>query len=132
MAALSPKLGQDLLGLVRADEIIRQNPLHILNPLLNDLMVVRAAVLPQQKLKNIDRHIGPLLDLLGQVLPDNLAVKILPELVLYYFTGALTRLRSVHVNPSWLKLSYRPLTYVRRQTAKKRENINHKHIIQRN
>lgn len=67
----------------------QRKSLAFLHAFLDDSFIVRAAILTQQKLKNIDRDIRPFLDFLRQVFPDNLTVKILTKLVLYFFTGVL-------------------------------------------
>ena len=73
------KHGEDLLRLVRTDIVVRQDALDVLNAGLDDLWIIRAAILTKQKLKDIDRHICAFLDLLRQVFPDDLSVKELPQ-----------------------------------------------------
>ena len=62
VAAALTQNGQDLLRLVRADEIVRQNLFDIVNALVNHALIVRAAVLSQEELQNIDRNIRTLFD----------------------------------------------------------------------
>ena len=73
------KHGEDLLRLVRTDIVVRQDALDVLHTGLDDLWIIRAAILTKQKLKDIDRHICAFLDLLRQVFADNLSVKELPQ-----------------------------------------------------
>lgn len=82
VAAALAKDRQNLLSLIRPHEIIGKNAFYIRNALLNDLRIVRAAILPQKKLQHIDRHIRPFFDFLRQIFADDLSVKIVAELIL--------------------------------------------------
>ena len=87
IAATSAEHGEDLLGFIRAHKVVRQNPLYVLDTLLDDFFIIGAAILPQKKLKDIDGYIGPFLDFLSEVFPDNFPVETLAELALDDFTG---------------------------------------------
>src|SRR5699024_8914956 len=50
VAAPLPENGEDLLRLIRADEVVRQNALDIVHPVLNDFRVIGAAILSQKEL----------------------------------------------------------------------------------
>ena len=67
------------MRLIRADEVVREDVFDRVHAFLNDLRVIGAAILPQQELKDINRHICPFFDLLGQILADNLPVELLPQ-----------------------------------------------------
>ena len=88
MAAVAAELGENLLCFIRADEVVRQNALDVLNALFDNLVLVGAAVLSQQELQNINRHIGAFFDFLGQVLPHDFAVEGLTQLGLDDLTCA--------------------------------------------
>ena len=88
MAAFFTQLREDFLRFVRAYKVIRKNMLYILYAFLDDRFIIRTTILALQKLKHIDQGICPFLDFLCQAFPDNLTVKVLAELVLYFFTGA--------------------------------------------
>lgn len=79
MTAALTKNGKDFLRLIRADEVIRENALYALYAFLNNLRIIRAAILSQKKFKDIDRNICPFLDFLGQILAYNLSIKILTQ-----------------------------------------------------
>ena len=79
VAATLTKHRENLLRLIGADEIIRKNAFYILYALFNNIRVIRAAILSQQELKDIDRHICAFLDFLGQILAHNLPIEILPQ-----------------------------------------------------
>ena len=79
MAAVFPQQRKDLLRLVGADKVVRQDALDVLHAFFNDFFIVGTAVLPQKKFKDIDWDIGSLFDLLGQILADDLAIEILPQ-----------------------------------------------------
>ena len=74
-----PENRQDFLCFIWADKVICQNVLHIFHPLLNNFRIIRTAILSQQKFQHINRNICTFLDFLGQILADNLAVKILAQ-----------------------------------------------------
>ena len=74
--------GEDLLCLIRTNIVIRKNALYIFNTLFDDLRIVGATILAQQKLKDIDRHIRTFLDFLGQILANNFAVKESTQLLI--------------------------------------------------
>ena len=78
---------EDLLCLVRAKKIVCQNVLHALNALLNDCLIIRTAILSQQKLQHINRDIGPFLDFLCQVFTNDPAIKVAAQLLAQFFTG---------------------------------------------
>ena len=78
VAAVPAQLRKHLLRLIRAHKVVRQNMLYVLHTLLDDFLIVRAAILPQQKLQHIDRYVGTFLDLFGQILANDLSIKILP------------------------------------------------------
>ena len=80
MAAVAAELCKNLLGFIRADEVVRQNALDVLHALLDDFIFIRAAILPQQEFQNIDRYVGAFFDFLGQVLPHDFAVEGLTQL----------------------------------------------------
>ena len=73
---------QNLLSLIRPHEIIGKDAFYILNALLNDLRIVRTAILTEKELQHIHRNVGSLFDLLCQIFPHDLSVKILTELIL--------------------------------------------------
>ena len=79
VAATLTKHRENLLRLIRADKIIRKNAFYILYALFDNIRVIRAAILSQQELKDIDRHICAFLDFLGQILAHNLPIEILPQ-----------------------------------------------------
>ena len=95
--------GEDLLRLVRTDIVVRQDALDILHAGLNDLRIIRAAILTKQKLKDVDRHIRAFLDLLRQVFPDDLSVKELPQFLVDHcvliagFSGLHLLIHSFHL-----------------------------------
>ena len=68
-----------------AHKVVCQNPLHVLYALFDDFFIIGATILPQKELKDIDGYIGPFLDLLGEVFPDNFPVETLTEFFLYFF-----------------------------------------------
>lgn len=72
--------GKYLLRLVRANVVVGKNALDGVDALGNDLRVVRAAILPEQELQHVYRHVRALFYLLGQVLADDSPVKELPQL----------------------------------------------------
>ena len=80
VTATLPEYGEDLLRLIRSDEVVRQNALDIVYPVLNDFRVIRAAILSQKELQHIDRDICALFDFLGQVLADDFSIELLPQL----------------------------------------------------
>lgn len=82
VAALAAEPGKILLRFIRADEVVRQNALNILYALFDYFGIVRAAVLTQQELKDVNRYIGTFLDFLCEVLADNFTVKALAEFFL--------------------------------------------------
>ncbi len=57
-----------LLCFIRADVVISQNTLNVLQPLLDDLVIVGSAVHTEQILQHIDRDICPFFELFSQVL----------------------------------------------------------------
>ena len=79
IAAPLPQDRENLLRLIWADEVIRENALYALYAFLNNLRIIRAAILSQKKFKDIDRNICPFLDFLGQILAYNLSIKILTQ-----------------------------------------------------
>ena len=79
VAASLPENREDLLCLIRADEVVRQNALDIVHPVLNDFRVIGAAILSQKELQHIDRDICALFDFLGQVLADDFSIELLPQ-----------------------------------------------------
>ena len=115
MAAFFTQLRQDFLCFIWTDKIVRQNPLYRLYAALNDLIIIGAAILPQKKLKHIDRYISTFLDFLRQILPDNLPVKILPQLILYDFSGTQTLIHFIHSDSSHLRLSAKEIIFVYRK-----------------
>ena len=54
--------------------------LDVVHSCFNDIRIVRTAILPQEELKNVDRHICAFFDFLCEVFPDNPAVEYLPQL----------------------------------------------------
>ena len=96
ITATGTEYRQNLLGLIRAHKIIRENPLHILDTLFDDFLIIRAAVLSQQKLKDIHRHICTFLNLLCQILPDNLPEEVLAQLVLNNVTSIIISFIALH------------------------------------
>ena len=96
MTAIATELGQNLLSLIRADEVVRQNALYGLNTFFNYFIIVGATILAQQELQNIDRHIGSFFDFLGQVFADDFTIKGLAQLFFYYITSAFTHHRLFH------------------------------------
>ena len=74
--------GEDLLRLIRTNIVVRKDAFYIFNALFNDLRIVGAAILAQQKLKDIDRHIRAFLDFLGQILANDFAVKESTQLLI--------------------------------------------------
>ena len=67
--------------------IVCQNVLHALNALLNDCLIIRTAILSQQKLQHINRDIGPFLDFLCQVFTNDPAIKVAAQLLAQFLTG---------------------------------------------
>ena len=47
-----------------------------------DIIIVGAAILPEQEFQHIDRHIRPFLDLLRQILADDPAAELFPQFLL--------------------------------------------------
>ena len=84
-----PQQREHLLRLVRTHEIVGQDALHILNAFLNDLIIIRTAVLAKEKLQYIDRDICPLFDGLGQILSDDPTVKVLPQFLVNDHVGVI-------------------------------------------
>ena len=95
VAATLTKHRENLLRLIGADEIIRKNAFYILYALFNNIRVIRAAILSQQELKDIDRHICAFLDFLGQILAHNLPIEILPQ---FRFDDSSSILIFCHIN----------------------------------
>ena len=56
----------------------------IVHASFNDIRVVRTAILSQKELKNVDRHICALFNLLCEVFTDNPAVKSLTQLAVNF------------------------------------------------
>ena len=79
MAASASEARQNLLRFIGPDEIIGQDSFDILHAPLDDLIVVGTAVLSQQKLENINRHIGAFLYGLRQMFADNFTAKMLTQ-----------------------------------------------------
>ena len=79
VAAPLPENREDLLRLIRADKVVRQNALYIVHTVLNDFRVVGAAILSQKKLQYIDWNICAFFDFFGQVLSDDLSIELLPQ-----------------------------------------------------
>ena len=73
--------GLDLLGFVGPDVVLGQNLLDRLQALLDHRLVVRGAVAAEQVFQDVDRHVRPFLDQLGQVLADDLAGEVPVEQV---------------------------------------------------
>ena len=90
MAPLFAQLREDFLSFIRAHKIISKNTLNILHTLFDYFFIIGTAILPKKELKNIHRHICAFLNFLGQIFANNLPIKVLTELVLYFFTGAST------------------------------------------
>ena len=95
MAPVLAQLRKNFLRLIRADKIVCQNTFHILNALLNDGLIVRTAILPQQELQHIDRNICSFFDFLCQVFPDDATVKVAAQLPAQFFTHIFCR----HIQP---------------------------------
>ena len=89
IASALTQLGQDLLTFIRANKVICQNTLHLLHAGFNDCVIIGGTILAQKELQNIDRDIGPFLDLFGQILPDDLAIKVLSQLFFDFLAGIL-------------------------------------------
>ena len=73
---------QYLLCLIRAHEVVSKDALDAAHTLLDNFRVVRAAILPQQELQDIDGDVGVLFDFFRQVLANNLPIEPLAELAL--------------------------------------------------
>ena len=89
VAAVPTQLRKHLLRLIRAHKVVRQNMLYVLHALLDDFLIVRAAILPQQKLQHIDRYVGTFLDLFGQILADDATIKVFPQFPAQFFPVSL-------------------------------------------
>jgi hypothetical protein len=89
MASIAAQLCKDFLCFIRTNEIVSQDPLDGLNTLVDDFVIVGAAILTQKKFQNIDGYICTLLDLFGQILTDDFSIKVLSQLGLNHLTGAL-------------------------------------------
>ena len=89
VAAVPTQLRKHLLCLIRAHKVVRQNMLYVLHALLDDLLIVRTAILPQQKLQHIDRYVGTFLDLFGQILTDDTTIKVFPQFPAQFFPVSL-------------------------------------------
>ena len=89
VAAVPAQLRKHLLRLIRAHKVVRQNMLYVLHTLLDDFLIVRAAILPQQKLQHIDRYVGTFLDLFGQILTDDTTIKVFPQFPAQFFPVSL-------------------------------------------
>ena len=64
----------------KAFSIIGKNSLDVLNALFDHFGIIRAAILPKQELKYINRNVRAFLDFLCQILSDDLAIEVLTEL----------------------------------------------------
>ena len=96
MTPLFAQLREDFLSFVRAYKIVSKNTLNILHTLFNYFFVIGTAILPKKALQNIHRHICAFLNFLGQIFANNLPIKVLTELVLYFFTGTATLFKKLH------------------------------------
>ena len=99
-----PENGEDLLRLIRADKIVRENVLDVVHAFLNDLGVIGAAILPQKELQDIHGDICPLFDFLGQVFADDFSIKLLPQFRLDDSSCVICLCKAGQ--------SYRPLSYI--------------------
>ena len=86
-AAALTKLGKHFFRFIRTNIVVCQNAFNIFNALAHNLVIICAAILSKQKLKDISRNISPFLDLLCEIFPDNLPVEIVAEFALDDFTG---------------------------------------------
>ena len=71
-----PQDGQRLLCLVRAHIVLRQNALNVIYAFLNNLRIIAGAILTQQKLQHVHRHIRAFLDGLCQVFANDASIKV--------------------------------------------------------
>ena len=97
MAPLFAQLREDFLSFIQAHKIISKNTLNILHTLFNYFFIIGTAILPKKELKNIGGYICPFLDFLRQVFADNLAIKVLAQLVLDYLTNTEARIEIFHL-----------------------------------
>ena len=67
--------------------IISQNAFDLLHSGFDDGIIVRGAILAQEKLKDIGGYIRTFLDFLGQVFADNLSIKMFTEFLLDCLTA---------------------------------------------
>ena len=89
IASTGTKDRENFLRFIRTHKVICQNTFNIFNASFDDFFIVRAAILSQKELKDIDGNVGPFLDFLCKVFPDNLSVETLTELIFYYFSLSL-------------------------------------------
>ena len=73
---------QYFLCLIRTHEVVSKDALDAAHTLLDNFRVVRAAILPQQELQDIDGDVGAFFDFFRQILANNLPIEPLAELAL--------------------------------------------------
>ena len=76
------ELCENNLSFIGTDIVFGQDTLYILHANRNDGGIVGVAILSQEELKDIDGHICTLLDSLGQIFANDLAVEKLTQLLI--------------------------------------------------
>ena len=84
---IAPALTEDrknFLSLVRTDIVFSQNPFDVCNAGFNDILIIRAAILPEKKFKDIDRDVRTFLDFLCKIFANNSTVEYLTQFAVDY------------------------------------------------
>ena len=64
-----------ILGLIRANVVLRQNLFDLFEPLLKRFLIVSSAVLPDEVFEHISGDVHSRLDILNKILPDDASGK---------------------------------------------------------